>query len=512
MSARALEGIDGRSARWPKRSAEERPVLVARARACAARAAERAVSGRRAPGIATTPGERPSSQASATSAGVAPRRCAIATSCRRRASPAARRGPPSGECAITRDPGLRAALDDAAAERPVVERAQRDLDGGDRRELERLVELRAVDVRRPRRGARALRRRAAPARAPTSARASADRARGAGRGRSGGRRARRGSPRSRRGSPSPGRRAPMRRRPASCRPSSRSAPSPRRRMRRSAAGEQPLVVAELRVAVAVRAGGVEDGDARLGGGGDRRRARAPRRGPRPSRGACSRGRCGAPTGQAIQARSGRGGYADCGRVAAPAAGRSRRCRWYASRPNDGLGLYLLFLIPPLIIGFAVQHWLKKTVAANMQIARRERAHRRRRRAADPRPQRAPRRPRRDVARWAALRPLRPAPEVRAPLGAGLRRPFGRLDRDRGARGRPRDPAREGLHPVPGALRPVAGRRVRVERLVLPPADRHVRSGAGTDPARDPALRGGRALPARDACPSSSTPRVGHSPR
>ena len=34
---------------------------------------------------------------------------------------------------------------------------------------------------------------------------------------------------------------------------------------------------------------------------------------------------------------------------------------------DGLGLYLLFLIPPLIIGFAVQHWLKKTVAANMQV-------------------------------------------------------------------------------------------------------------------------------------------------
>ena len=34
---------------------------------------------------------------------------------------------------------------------------------------------------------------------------------------------------------------------------------------------------------------------------------------------------------------------------------------------EGLGLYLLFLIPPLIIGFAVQHWLKKTVAANMQV-------------------------------------------------------------------------------------------------------------------------------------------------
>jgi Zn-dependent membrane protease YugP len=31
------------------------------------------------------------------------------------------------------------------------------------------------------------------------------------------------------------------------------------------------------------------------------------------------------------------------------------------------GLYFIFLIPPLIIGFVVQHWLKKTVAANMQV-------------------------------------------------------------------------------------------------------------------------------------------------
>ena len=31
------------------------------------------------------------------------------------------------------------------------------------------------------------------------------------------------------------------------------------------------------------------------------------------------------------------------------------------------GLYLLFLIPPLIIGFAVQAWLKRTVAANMLV-------------------------------------------------------------------------------------------------------------------------------------------------
>jgi uncharacterized protein len=35
---------------------------------------------------------------------------------------------------------------------------------------------------------------------------------------------------------------------------------------------------------------------------------------------------------------------------------------------SGWGLYFLFLVPPLIIGFAIQHWLKKTVAANMQVA------------------------------------------------------------------------------------------------------------------------------------------------
>ncbi len=34
---------------------------------------------------------------------------------------------------------------------------------------------------------------------------------------------------------------------------------------------------------------------------------------------------------------------------------------------SGLGIYFVFLIPPLIIGFVVQHWLKKTVAAQMQV-------------------------------------------------------------------------------------------------------------------------------------------------
>ena len=38
------------------------------------------------------------------------------------------------------------------------------------------------------------------------------------------------------------------------------------------------------------------------------------------------------------------------------------------REMSGWGLYFAFLIPPLIIGFAVQAWLKKTVAANMQVA------------------------------------------------------------------------------------------------------------------------------------------------
>ncbi len=34
---------------------------------------------------------------------------------------------------------------------------------------------------------------------------------------------------------------------------------------------------------------------------------------------------------------------------------------------SGWGLYFAFLIPPLVIGIAVQSWLKKTVARNMQV-------------------------------------------------------------------------------------------------------------------------------------------------
>lgn len=33
----------------------------------------------------------------------------------------------------------------------------------------------------------------------------------------------------------------------------------------------------------------------------------------------------------------------------------------------GFGLYLVFLIPPMILGFAVQGWLKRTVSSQMQV-------------------------------------------------------------------------------------------------------------------------------------------------
>ena len=113
----------------------------------AALAAERAVSGRRAPGIATTAGERSSSHASATSAGVARPAAATSLSTGSRASRDARRGPPSGEWGDHGQTPLRAPFHDLAAERAIVEGAERDLDGRNGGELERLVQLRAVDVR-----------------------------------------------------------------------------------------------------------------------------------------------------------------------------------------------------------------------------------------------------------------------------------------------------------------------------------------------------------------------------
>ncbi len=42
-------------------------------------------------------------------------------------------------------------------------------------------------------------------------------------------------------------------------------------------------------------------------------------------------------------------------------------RCYAFR-MEGFGLYLAFLIPPLILGFVIQGWLRKTVARQSQVA------------------------------------------------------------------------------------------------------------------------------------------------
>ena len=37
------------------------------------------------------------------------------------------------------------------------------------------------------------------------------------------------------------------------------------------------------------------------------------------------------------------------------------------RPMDGIVLYLVFLIPPMILGFVIQGWLKRTVSSQMQV-------------------------------------------------------------------------------------------------------------------------------------------------
>ena len=127
---------------------ERRPLaVVGSSTSVAARAAERAVSGRRAPGIGTTTGDQASSQASATSSGVASRAAASSTSAGSRARRPARRDAAERRVGDQRDPELLAALEHTAPHGTVVEQAQRHLHRGDRSELERLVELPAIDVR-----------------------------------------------------------------------------------------------------------------------------------------------------------------------------------------------------------------------------------------------------------------------------------------------------------------------------------------------------------------------------
>ena len=284
----------GRARRTRVSSVDREPASSA---SVAARAAERAVSGRRAPGIATTTGERPSSQARATSAGVAPCASATSASAWRRASPPARRGPPSGEWAITATPRSAQRSTTPPRSARVVERAERDLDGRDRGELERLVQLPAVDVRDPDATHEALvdePRESAHRRSPRRSRigcvdeVEVDREPV---------QRDRGSPRSRRGSPSRGRPGSRRRRCASCRPWSRSAPSPPRRT----GGERGRPAPRCRRRRA---------PCRTPSRPPRRRrrpsrARAPRRGHRRSTGACSRDRRGAPRRRARQGDSGR---------------------------------------------------------------------------------------------------------------------------------------------------------------------------------------------------------------
>ena len=128
-----------------------RPLSAARSASVrtssAARAALRAVSGRRAPGMATTVGER-DEQPRQRDLGRLRRRAAAATclSASRRASEAARRGPPKGECAMSVMPSSAQRSTSPPRSGPSSTRLSADLHGADRRELQRLVELAAVDV------------------------------------------------------------------------------------------------------------------------------------------------------------------------------------------------------------------------------------------------------------------------------------------------------------------------------------------------------------------------------
>ena len=194
---------------------------------------------------------------------------------------------------------LDAALQDSASKRAVVEGTERDLDSRDRRELERLVQLAAVDVRdahaphqafvdetAERADSRSPRRagigrvdevevdRQAVQRGEAPLAVAADRLR-----------------------------ASVRDPPAAhachaaLRDDARAPSAPQlRRARTRRRSLWPSSFSSLPVAVR----GVEDGDAGVGRGRDRLECEPPRRGSRRSTCACSRGRCAAPSRRAIQ--------------------------------------------------------------------------------------------------------------------------------------------------------------------------------------------------------------------
>ena len=137
----------GRGGADRARRNRDAPARRRRARASRrARPSVRSPAGGR-PGLRSTFGPRPSSHASATSAGV--ESCASATSRSTCAAGEARRAARPAERRVgdQRDTRLGASLDQADAERPVVDHAQGNLHRGDRSEPERLVQLTPVDVR-----------------------------------------------------------------------------------------------------------------------------------------------------------------------------------------------------------------------------------------------------------------------------------------------------------------------------------------------------------------------------
>ena len=205
-----------------------------------------------------------------------------------------------------RDPELLAALDHAAAQRAIIVHAQRHLDGGDRGEGERFVELVAVDVGNPDPRHQALveqaRERAdggAPRR-PVVGRVDqvqVDREA-----------VERGQARL---AVAQDRLRATVRDPGAARAGHAALGDdpPTGARGRQRPRQQPLVVAELRLAAAVRVRGVEHGDPGLRARRRSSRRRARRRGRPRSTCACSPGRCGAPRRRARQDGSGARAYA-----------------------------------------------------------------------------------------------------------------------------------------------------------------------------------------------------------
>ena len=261
-----------RRARRSSPRARGRPVASAArssslSRRRAAAAADRTVSGRRAPGMATIAASRSSSQASAISAGVAPRAAATCAQAEFPGQAAGAAGSAERRVGHDDQPGLEATLDDTAAERGVVERAQRNLDRRQRSELERLVELRAIDVGDADARSqpvfvdpseRANRRPPRNPRVGSVQQIEVDRQAGE-----------RGQARF---AVSPEGAGPPVRYPVAARSrhaALRDDPRQGRVASTESAGEQPLVVPELGLVAPVGPGGVEDGDAAIDSRGDR---------------------------------------------------------------------------------------------------------------------------------------------------------------------------------------------------------------------------------------------------